>query len=63
MKRQAPADGGMSFHPGDRVLHGTFGEGTILSSTPMGNDALLEIAFDEQGQKRSWPIFARLKKL
>ena len=36
VKRQAPADGGMSFHAGDRVLHGTFGEGTILSSTPHG---------------------------
>ncbi len=63
VKRQAPADGGMSFHPGDRVLHGTFGEGTILSSTPMGNDALLEIAFDEQGTKKIMANFARLKKL
>ena len=53
----------MSFHPGDRVLHGTFGEGTILSSTPMGNDALLEIAFDEQGTKKIMANFARLKKL
>jgi len=41
-----------SFKKGDMVQHRAFGRGMVLSVLPMGNDALLEIAFDEIGTKR-----------
>ncbi|HBN79979.1 MAG TPA: ATP-dependent DNA helicase PcrA [Ruminococcaceae bacterium] len=50
------------FHPGDSVEHKTFGTGMILSVSPMGNDTLLEIAFDRVGTKKLMSNFARLKK-
>ena len=34
------------------MQHRAFGRGMVLSVLPMGNDALLEIAFDEIGTKR-----------
>ena len=47
--RQAPIP---DFRPGDTVLHTAFGRGMLLTVTKMGNDAMLEIAFDEKGTKR-----------
>ena len=44
--------GGSSFRKGDMVQHRAFGKGMVLSVLPMGNDALLEIAFDEIGTKK-----------
>ena len=52
-----------SFAPGDRVRHKVFGEGMVISVTPMGNDHLLEVAFDTVGSKKIMSNFARLKKL
>ena len=43
---------GINFRKGDMVQHRAFGRGMVLSVLPMGNDALLEIAFDELGTKR-----------
>ncbi len=40
------------FAKGDMVQHTAFGAGMVLSVLPMGNDALLEIAFDNIGTKR-----------
>lgn len=40
------------FKKGDMVLHKAFGEGMILSVLPMGNDALLEVVFDNIGTKK-----------
>ena len=37
---------------GDAIRHRTFGEGMVLSVRPMGNDALVEVAFDGVGTKR-----------
>lgn len=37
---------------GDQVNHSAFGSGLILTLKPMGNDALVEIAFDTVGTKR-----------
>ncbi len=51
-----------SFNTGDSVSHATFGTGVILSVKPMGNDALLEIAFDKAGTKKLMAKFAKLKK-
>ena len=40
------------FREGDRVRHKAFGVGTIRKLTPMGGDALAEVAFDDLGLKR-----------
>ncbi len=45
---------------GMRVRHGTFGEGTILDAVRMGNDTLLEIAFDKTGTKKLMANYAKL---
>ncbi len=45
---------------GMSVKHNTFGTGMILSTTPMGNDTLLEIAFDKVGTKKIMAGFAKL---
>lgn len=50
-----------AWKPGDRVLHKTFGAGTIQSVTPMGNDYLLVIAFEAAGVKKIMANFANLK--
>ena len=50
------------FKPGDSVYHKTFGNGMVVSATPMGNDTLLEIAFDTIGTKKLMANFARLQK-
>ncbi|MBR5272549.1 MAG: UvrD-helicase domain-containing protein [Clostridia bacterium] len=51
-----------SFSIGDRVKHKVFGEGTVLSCQKMGNDTLLEIAFDTVGTKKVMAKFAKLSK-
>ncbi len=48
-KTQAPVP---EFRKGDMIVHDTFGRGMILSVLKMGNDAMLEIAFDQVGTKR-----------
>ena len=45
---------------GQTVEHKTFGKGTIISVKPMGNDSLLEIAFDTVGTKKLMAGFAKL---
>ncbi len=45
---------------GDQVIHKVFGSGEILKVTPMGNDYLLEIAFDKAGIKKIMANFAHL---
>lgn len=52
----------VKFKAGDSVTHKTFGSGVILSSVKMGNDSLLEIAFDKVGTKKLMANFARLEK-
>ena len=41
-----------SFQKGDMVTHKAFGRGMVTALTPMGGDALVEIAFDNVGTKR-----------
>ncbi len=48
----APASGLLSLEKGDAIEHRTFGKGMVLSVRPMGNDALLEVAFDGAGTKK-----------
>ncbi len=57
-----PAPAG-TYRAGDTVSHKTFGQGMILSATPMANDTLLEIAFEKVGTKKLFANFARLQKL
>ena len=57
-KPDAPVE---SFNTGDSVSHATFGTGVVLSAKPMGNDVLLEIAFDKAGTKKLMAKFAKLK--
>ena len=40
------------FRKGEMVQHTAFGRGMITAVTPMGGDALIEIAFDNVGTKR-----------
>lgn len=48
----APKAEHVDFQKGDMVMHKAFGRGMILSAMKMGNDAFLEIAFDNVGTKR-----------
>ncbi len=45
---------------GDAVGHKIFGTGVILSAQAMGNDMLLEIAFDKAGTKKIMANYANL---
>ena len=49
-----------TYSAGQTVEHKTFGKGMILKVTPMGNDTLLEIAFDTVGTKKIMAGFAKL---
>ncbi|MBR1591841.1 MAG: UvrD-helicase domain-containing protein [Ruminococcus sp.] len=52
-----------SYCEGERVSHSIFGAGTIISVTPAGNDAMLEIAFEKVGTKKIMANYAKLKKI
>ena len=60
-KRTAPQPSGNTYSVGNVVLHKVFGKGMILSITPMGNDSMLEIAFDKVGTKKLMANFARME--
>lgn len=42
----------VSFQPGNMVEHRSFGKGMVLTAMKIGNDCLLEIAFDKFGTKK-----------
>lgn len=50
----------VNYTAGQRIKHPTFGEGMIISVTPMGADNLLEIAFDSVGTKKLMSNYAKL---
>ncbi len=52
-----------SYSIGQRVRHKAFGEGLIISAVAMGNDTMLEIAFETVGTKRIMSNFAKLEKI
>ncbi len=56
-----PKQPAIIFSEGARVVHPTFGEGTILSAKKMGTDTLYEVAFDTVGTKKLMATFAKLK--
>ncbi len=45
---------------GDSVRHKKFGVGLVISAVPLGNDILLEVAFDSCGTKKLMQSMARL---
>lgn len=55
--------GNIKYSAGERVRHKTFGDGMITSVMPMGNDSMLEIAFDRVGTKKVMANFAKLEKI
>ena len=42
----------LQLEKGDAIQHRTFGKGMVLSVRPVGNDALVEVAFDGVGVKK-----------
>ncbi len=52
-----------NFFAGQSVEHKTFGRGMIIKVTPMSNDVLLEIAFENVGTKKIMANYAKLKIL
>ncbi|MGN0551094.1 MAG: ATP-dependent helicase [Acutalibacteraceae bacterium] len=53
----------VAYSAGDTVKHKTFGTGLIVNAQPMGNDTLLEIAFDTVGTKRIMANYSKLEKV
>ncbi len=48
---------------GDRVSHKKFGNGLVISVTPTGDDAQIEISFDNVGTRSLLASFAKLTKI
>ena len=55
----------LELHKGDMIQHKAFGKGMVLTATKIGNDTLLEIAFDGVGTKKMFANTAsvHMKKL
>lgn len=53
----------VQYNVGDTVKHKSFGTGVILSCQPMGNDVLMEVAFDKAGTKKMMANYAKLEKV
>lgn len=49
-----------NFTVGQRVRHKTFGDGLVITVTPMGGDCMLEVAFDNAGTKKLMAGYAKL---
>jgi len=61
----APKTPVLELSKGDMVMHKAFGKGLVLSVMKLGNDALLEVAFDQIGTKKLMAntASAHMKKL
>lgn len=53
----------ISYKVGDTVRHITFGNGRVLSMTPMANDTMVEIEFEKVGIKKLMANYAKLSKI
>ena len=53
------------YNIGDRVNHMSFGDGNVLSVTPMGSDFMYEIMFDSVGTKKLMATYTQklMKKI
>lgn len=54
---------GVTYKVGDTVLHKVFGKGMIMQTNKMGNDTMLEIAFDKAGTKKLMANYCKMEKL
>ncbi len=54
---------GVRFNSGDRVVHAKFGEGSVVSAQPFGDDYKVEVVFDNFGKKILMSNFAKLEKI
>lgn len=52
-----------TYSVGSMVRHKVFGEGLVVSAVKMGNDVMLEIAFEKVGTKRIMSNYAKLEKI
>lgn len=52
-----------NYSAGDTVRHKAFGTGVVLSAMAMGNDTMLEVAFDRAGTKKLMANYAKLEKI
>ena len=57
-----PTGPAVTYNVGDTVVHKVFGQGVIVSSKPMGNDSMIEIAFEKAGTKKLMANYAKLEK-
>ncbi|MBQ6752853.1 MAG: UvrD-helicase domain-containing protein [Clostridia bacterium] len=62
-KSSSPASVDVDYKVGDTVKHKAFGTGVVLSVTAMGNDNLVEVAFDKAGTKKLMANYAKLEKI
>lgn len=60
-KKPVAAPSGNKYSPGNTVYHKVFGTGMVLTAAPMGNDTMLEIAFDKVGTKTLMANFAKME--
>ncbi len=51
------------FRPADKVRHGKFGPGVIISCKRSGEDYMVEVIFDDVGPKKLMQSFANLEKV
>ena len=57
--KAATAESIFDYKAGQRVRHKKFGDGTVISALPLGNDVKLEISFDVYGRKMLMAAFAK----
>ena len=60
-KKPAAAVSKNHYSVGNTVFHKVFGTGLVITATPMGNDTMLEIAFDKVGTKTLMANFAKME--
>lgn len=54
---------GTVYKKGDCVFHKVFGRGMIMKTERMGNDTMLEVAFDKAGTKTLMANFSKMEKI
>lgn len=54
---------GTVYKKGDCVFHKVFGKGMIMKTEKMGNDTMLEVAFDRAGTKTLMANFSKMEKI
>lgn len=54
---------GTIYKKGDCVFHKVFGKGMIMKTEKMGNDTMLEVAFDKAGTKTLMANFSKMEKI